>query len=69
MLTGLVHIAVFAAFPFCIWPVLLSMPEFKGLCQTCRSCEGGKSGKSGKDRGKNGKGGNHRVALLMVTEA
>jgi len=52
MLTGVVNIAVFAVFQFCVWPALLSMSEFKGVYRMCWSCEGGKSGN---DRGKNGK--------------
>jgi hypothetical protein len=54
MLTGAVNIAIFAAFSWCVWPVLLSNAEFKRVCRTCRLCEGGKNGKM---CGKNGKGG------------
>src|SRR5690348_5080759 len=36
MLTGMVNIAVFAAFSFCVAAVLCSTPEFKWVCQSCR---------------------------------
>jgi len=69
MLTGLVNIAVFAAFRFFSSACTALIPHFKWVCRGCHSPEGGKSGKigakmamitarSGNDGGKNGKGGN-----------